>query len=134
MTTSVKNKKILRNWLKALQSGDIEKIESLQSVDCVWILPGTKKLAWAGRWKGVARHKLFIKKIRETVDFNNGGMQFQEYICEGSRATVIGQEIARSVPKGKRWNVTFAWVFKFKRGKVVQWEAFENTEIIASCY
>ena len=134
MTTLAKNKKILRGWLKALQSGDIEKVESLQSKDCVWILPGSKKLAWAGRWKGAARHKLFIKRIRETVDFNKGGMQFHEFICEGSRVTVIGQEIARSVSKGKRWNVTFAWVFTVKRGKIVQWEAFENTEIIASCY
>ena len=134
MTVSAKNKKILRNWLKALQSGDIEKIESLQSSDCVWILPGSKKLAWAGRWKGVTRHKLFIRRISETVDFNNGGMQFHEFIVEGTRATVIGREIARSVPKSKRWNVTFAWVFTIKRGKVVQWEAFENTEIIASCY
>ena len=134
MTIPAKNKKILRNWLKALQSGDIEKIESLQSSDCIWILPGSKKLAWAGRWKGVTRHKSFIRKIKETVDFTNGGMQFHEFICEGSQATVIGREIARSVPKGKRWNVTFAWVFTFKRGKVVQWEAFENTEIIAACY
>jgi len=30
--------------------------------------------------------------------------------------------------------VTFAWAFTLKRGKVVAWEAFENTEIIAACY
>ena len=52
----------------------------------------------------------------------------------GARIVVTGQEIAKSKPKGKRWNVTFAWVFTVKRGKVTAWEAFENTEIIAACY
>ncbi len=126
------NKRTLRKWLKALQAGDMETLLALQSKDCVWILPGSKKLPWAGRWKGVARQKTYLKRIEGAVDF--GKQEFKEFIGEGARITVTGQEIARSKPKGKRWNVTFAWVFTVKRGKVVAWEAFENTEIIAACY
>jgi ketosteroid isomerase-like protein len=126
------NKRALRKWLKALQAGDMETLTALQSKDCVWILPGSKKLPWAGRWKGAARQRAYLRNIESAVDF--GKQEFKEYIGEGSRIVVTGQEIARSRPKGKRWNVTFAWAFTLKRGKVTAWEAFENTEIIAACY
>ena len=128
----VNNKKILRKWLKALQAGDLETMLALQSKDCVWVLPGTKKLPWAGRWKGAARQRTYLKRIESAVDF--GKQEFQEYIGEGGRIIVTGQEVARSKPKGKHWNVTFAWAFTMNRGRLVAWEAFENTEIIAACY
>ena len=126
------NKRLLRNWLKALQASDLETLLALQSKDCVWILPGSKKLPWAGRWKGLAGQRTYLKRIESAVDF--GKQEFKEYIGEDARIVVTGQEIAKSKPKGKRWNVTFAWVFTVKRGKVTAWEAFENTEIIAACY
>ena len=126
------NKRILRKWLSALQSGDLETLRALQSKDCVWILPGSKKLPWAGRRKGPAGQKTYLKRIESAVDF--GKQEFKEYIGEGSRIVVTGQEIAKSKSKDKRWNVTFAWAFTVKRGKVTAWEAFENTEIIAACY
>ena len=133
MTVAVAdNRKILRKWLNALQVGDPETLVALQSKDCVWILPGSKKLPWAGRWKGAARQRTYLKRIQQAVDF--GKQEFKEYIGEGGRIVVTGQEIASSKPKGKRWNVTFAWAFTIKRGKVTAWEAFENTEIIAACY
>ena len=126
------NKRILRKWLKALQAGDMETLLALQSKDCVWLLPGTKKLPWAGRWKGARRQKVYLRRIEGAVDF--GKQEFKEFIVEGGRIVITGQEIARSKPKGKRWNVTFAWAFTVKRGKVTAWEAFENTMIIAACY
>ena len=133
MTVAVAdNKKILRKWLNALQAGDLEALMALQSKECVWVLPGSKKLPWAGRWKGAARQRTYLKRIEQAVDF--GKQEFKEYIGEGGRIVVTGQEIASSKPKGKRWNVTFAWAFTVKRGKVTAWEAFENTEIIAACY
>ena len=125
-------KKILRKWLMAIQVGDLQTMQGLQTKDCTWVLPGSKKLPWAGSWKGMARQKLFLKRIQNSVEFEK--LEFGEYIAEGSRITVLGQEIARSKSKGKRWNVTFSWVFKIKHGKVAHWEAFENTEIIAACY
>ncbi|MDA0229117.1 MAG: nuclear transport factor 2 family protein [Proteobacteria bacterium] len=128
----VDNKRILRKWLSALQVGDLETLTALQSKDCVWILPGSKKLPWAGRWKGAARQRIYLKRIAQAVDF--GKQEFKEYIGEGARIVVTGQEIASSKPKGKRWNVTLAWAFTIKRGKITAWEAFENTEIIAACY
>ncbi len=126
------NKRTLRKWLRALQAGDLETLLALQSKQCVWILPGSKKLPWAGRWKGAARHRAYLRSIEAAVDF--GKQEFKEYIGEGARIVVTGQEIASSRPQGKRWNVTFAWAFTLKRGKVTVWEAFENTEIIAACY
>jgi len=126
------NKRILRKWLRALQAGDLATMRAMQTKDCVWVLPGSKKLPWAGRWKGPARQRSYLRAIEGAVDF--GKQEFKEYIGEGGRITVTGQEIARSKSKGKRWNVTFAWVFTIKRGKVAHWEAFENTEIIAACY
>ena len=130
--TVADNKRILRKWLKALQAGDMETLLALQSKDCVWLLPGSKKLPWAGRWKGAARQKIYLRRIDGAVDF--GKQEFKEFIADGGRIVVTGQEIAHSKPNGKRWNVTFAWAFTLKRGKVVAWEAFENTEIIAACY
>jgi len=126
------NKRILRKWLNALQASDLETLRALQTEDCVWILPGSKKLPWAGRWKGPAGQKTYLKRIESAVDF--GKQEFKEYIGEGARIVVTGQEIAKSKPNGKRWNVTFAWAFTVKRGKVTAWEAFENTGVIAACY
>ncbi len=107
-------KKILRKWLMAIQVGDLQTMQSLQTKDCTWVLPGSKKLPWAGSWKGMARQKLFLKRIQDSVEFEK--LEFGEYIAEGSRITVLSQEIARSKSKGKRWNVTFSWVFKIKHG------------------
>lgn len=130
--TAADNKRVLRKWLKALQAGNAEALFALQTKDCAWLLPGSKKLAWAGHWKGQAQQKRYLKRIKETVDFDSQAVQ--EFIAEGSRVVVIGREIARSKPKAKRWTVTFAWAFTIRRGKVAAWEAFENTEIIAACY
>ena len=130
--TVAENKRVMRKWLKAMQAGDLEAMQRLQTTDCQWVLPGSKKLPWAGSWKGLRRQKLFLKHIEDAVEF--GKLEFKEIFGEGARITVLGQEIARSKSKGKRWNVTFSWVFTIKRGKVAHWEAFENTEIIAACY
>ena len=130
--TVPEKKKILRKWLMAMQAGDLQAIQSLQTKDCTWVLPGSKKLPWAGSWTGMARQKLFLKQIKNSVEFEK--LEFREFIGEGAHITILGQEVARSKTRGKRWNVTFSWVFKIKRGKVARWEAFENTEIIASCF
>ena len=53
---------------------------------------------------------------------------------DGTRVSVLGNEIARSKSKKKSWNVTFVWVFTIKRGKIVSLEAYEDTETIAACY
>ena len=88
------NKRVLRKWLNALQAGDLETLRALQSKDCVWILPGSKILPWAGRWKGLAGQRTYLKRIESAVDF--GKQEFKEYIGEGARIVVTGQEIAKS--------------------------------------
>ncbi len=129
---SPQNKRVLRSWLKALESGDIERLFSLQTDDAVWILPGSKKLPWAGTWKGRKQAERCLKKLYGGLDLEK--QEPQELIAQGTRIVVIGNEIGISKPAGKKWNVQYAWAFTIKRGKVTHWEAFENTEAIAACY
>ena len=73
-------------------------------------------------------------ELGDSVDFTGGGIEFNEFIVDGTRVSVLGNEIARSKSKKKSWNVTFVWVFTIKRGKIVSLEAYEDTETIAACY
>ena len=130
----INNKALIRRWLKALQSGNIESLIALQSKDCTWKFPGSKKLPWAGKWVGIEKHKKFLARVGDSVDFTGGGIEFNEFIVDGTRVSVLGNEIARSKSKKKRWNVKFVWVFTIKRGKIVSLEAYEDTETIAACY
>jgi ketosteroid isomerase-like protein len=130
----INNKVLIRRWLKALQSGNIESLILLQSKDCTWNFPGSKKLPWAGKWVGIERHKKFLGRVGDSVDFSKGGIEFNEFIVDGARISVLGHEIARSMSKKRRWNVGFVWVFTVKRGKIVSLEAYEDTEAIAACY
>ncbi len=125
-------KRVLREWLKALEGGNVERLLELQSDDAVWILPGSKKLPWAGTWKGKARAKQCLKKLYGALDIEKQTPQY--LIADGTRIVVIGNEVGISNPAGRKWNVQYAWAFTVKRGKITYWEAFENTEAIAACY
>ncbi len=130
--TTVQPKRVLRQWLKALEAGDVERLLALQSKDAVWVLPGSKKLPWAGRWKGPSQAKRCLKALYGALEIEK--QEPQEFIVQGNRLVVIGNEVGISKPAKRKWNVQYAWAFTVKRGKITHWEAYENTEAIAACY
>ncbi len=123
---------VLRSWLAALESGDVERLLSLQSDDATWILPGSAKLPWAGTWKGNAEARQCLDKLYGALEVEK--QEPEEFIAEGARVVVIGNEIGISKPAGRKWNVQYAWAFTVEDGRVTRWEAFEKTEAIAACY
>ena len=123
---------VLRDWLSALASGDVERLLSLQSDDATWILPGSAKLPWAGTWTGSAEARQCLDKLYGALELEK--QEPQEFIAQGARIVVIGNEIGISKPASKKWNVQYAWAFTVGDGRVTHWEAFENTEAIAACY
>ena len=64
-------KEVVRQFLAAIKGGDGQTMMSLLAEDAVVVLPGSFKVAWAGRWQGREPIKQCFQAIGALLDIRD---------------------------------------------------------------
>ena len=124
-------KETVENWVGLLAAGDMDAIVAMFADDAVIDMPGSSDLPWAGRWQGAAKIDEYFKVMPAALKILKH--EHKLWISEDDMVVVTGLEAAESHVSGKDYSAKWCWVFKIRDGKIVLWDAYEDTEAMASC-
>ena len=130
MTTS-SAKAVIEKWVGYLAPGDIEAIIATFADDAVIDMPGSSDLPWAGRWQGAAKIDEYFKVMPAALRIISH--EHKIWVAEDDMVAVTGLEEAASQISGKDYRAKWCWVFQVRGDKIVLWDAYEDTEAMASC-
>ena len=122
-------KRVVQQFLDAIKGGDGQTMMSLLAEDAVVVLPGSFKVAWAGRWQGREPIKQCFQAIGALLDIRDHTVQLM--FGEGEHVMVLIDETSAAKNTGRLLHQETAWYFRIKDGAIVRWQAFEDTEQIA---
>ena len=100
----------IRDFIKAMVSGDSKQSAALLAPDAVWIGPG-------GTFKGAAEIVAYTEKINKAVkdySITENGMGI---VVQGDTG-VIEHNLA-GITDGKKWEVPATCIYEFKDGKIL---------------
>jgi len=118
---------IANNYIKAMNSGDMETMVSLMHEDMVWQNEGDIRMPWIGPWKGKKAIletflPLFMKNFKTTYWVTEDSMS------SGNVAAYFGKMKGITNKSGAETKeFTYALRVKVKDGKIILWNWFEDS-------
>jgi ketosteroid isomerase-like protein len=119
------NLEIIRRGYEAFGHGDIETLLSLFDEQIEWITPGPSDLSTAGRRTGRQQVAEFFTTINDLFEI----LRFEpkDFIAQGDRVVVLGEESSRVRATGKVLDGQWAHTFTVQNGKVVRFQEYLDT-------
>ena len=124
-------KAVIEKWMGHLATGDMDAIIATFADDAVIDMPGSSDLPWAGRWQGAAKIDEYFKVMPAALRIIESKQKI--WVAEDDMVAVTGLEVAASHISGKEYRAKWCWVFQVRGGKIVLWDAYEDTEAMANC-
>lgn len=122
-------KSVVGRFLKAIKAADGKTMMSLLADDAVVVLPGSYKVPWSGRWEGRDSIAQCFRLVGEFLDIR--GHDVKLMFGEGEHVLVHLYETTVARNTGRVLHQDTAWLFRVQGGRIVFWQAFEDTEQIA---
>ena len=111
----------------AFGSGDLDKFRETVSEDTVWIYHGTQEIPKA-TYEGKDRATTFIRNILTKTEVLR--FEPQEFICEGNRVVVTGEEHQRVKATGKELKQKWVQVYTVENSLITRMEEFSASEVV----
>lgn len=117
MTTPEQNAQIVRDFLKTLSTGDLERVRPLFHPDAIWkVMPR----GIPGEGEHVGRDYIideFLAPVRGMFDPGEPKVEIDTLISEGN---LVAAEIRGfgHMKNGKEYNNTYCWFFEVRDGMV----------------
>jgi ketosteroid isomerase-like protein len=125
------NLAVVRRGYEAFGRGDINALLELLDDQIHWVTPGPPELATSGQRTGRQAVAEFFASVNEVFDIQR--FEPKEFIAQGDRIVVIGDETARVRATAKTLELDWVHVFKMRTGKVVAFqEFFDTTAVVAA--
>lgn len=124
-------KTVIEQFLASLAGGDAAAIKAIFTDDAVIDMPGSADLPWAGRWQGRAKIDEYFEVMPSVLEIRKH--EHKIWVAEPDTVAVTGTEVAASRLSGKEYTAKWCWVFQVRGGKIALWDAYEDTEAMASC-
>lgn len=121
-------KEVVGQFLTAIKASDGKTMMSLLAKDAVVVLPGSYKVPWSGRWEGHDSIAQCFRIVGELLDIR--GHDVKLIAGEGEHVFVFMYETTIARNTGRTLHQDTAWLFRVRAGKIVFWQAFEDTEQI----
>jgi ketosteroid isomerase-like protein len=129
-TNDQRNLDLIRQGYEAFGRGDIPGLLALLDDQVVWTTPGPSDLPTAGTRRGHAAVVEFFQTLTSLFDITR--FEPKEFIAQGDRVVVIGDDTARVKATGKsiesRWTHTYTLV----NGKTVAFEEYSDVTAIVA--
>jgi ketosteroid isomerase-like protein len=119
------NVDIVRSGYEAFGRGDLDALMTLFAEDISWVTPGPPELPTAGNRRGLQQ----VGEFFQTLDTHFEVQQFipRDFIAEGNKVVVTGDEVARSRKTGRPINIAWCHVFDMRDGKVATFNEYFDT-------
>ena len=124
------NLDVVRRGYDAFGRGDIDALLELFDEQIQWVTPGPSELATSGRRTGRQEVGQFFASVNELFDVQR--FEPREYIAQGDRIVVLGEETARVRATGKTLDLDWVHVFTLRNGKVVAFQEFFDTAAVVA--
>ena len=124
------NLKTIQDMYAAFGRGDVAFIVNQLTDDIRWFTHVDSIVPWAGDFSGKDRVPAFFDAIFKNVDtelFEPG-----EFIVQGDTIVSLGEYGCRVHRTGKHSRSRFAFIWKFRDGKVCSYEQFIGPELAAA--
>ena len=115
----------IQKMYEAFGKGDVQTIVDQLDPNVKWNSHFDKAVPWAGDYTG--RVPDFFTAIYNSVDVQE--FDPQEFIAQGDTVVSVGDFKATSKKTGKSSDSKWAFIWKFKNGKVVSYEQFHDPKI-----
>lgn len=122
----MKNVDIVRRGYEAFGRGDMDALLSLFDENIDWITPGPPDLPTAGHRRGRLEVAGFFKALNDAFEIQR--FEPKEFIEQGDRVVVLGEETVRVRSTGRAVEFIWAHVFEVRDGKVVSFHEYGDTE------
>ncbi len=124
------NLEVIRRGYDAFGHGDIETLLSLFDEQIEWVTPGPPELKTSGRRTGRQAVGEFFGTVNEIFEIQR--FEPKEFIAQGDRVIVFGDESAAVRATGKVLDNVWVHSFTLRDGKVVAFqEYFDSAAIVA---
>ncbi len=125
-----RNAAIVKEGYNAFGRGDLPGLLALLEGDVSWQTPGPADLPTAGSRRGHAAVGEFFQTLASIVDI----LRFEpkEFIAQGDRVVVIGDESARAKATGRTLEFRWVHVFDLRNGKIAAFEEFGDVSAVVA--
>lgn len=122
-------KSVVEKMFTAFGSGDVENFVATVSNDTVWIYHGTQIIP-KGTYEGKEGARKFISGILNNTEILN--FEPQEYIVEGNKVVVLGQEHQKVKRSGKELKQKWVQIYTVENDLITKMEEFAMSEEIVA--
>jgi ketosteroid isomerase-like protein len=124
------NLEIVRRGYEAFGRGDIDTLLGLFNEDIEWVSPGPPELATSGRRRGRQGVAEFFTAVNQVFDIQR--FEPKEFIAQGDRVVVLGDETSRIKATGKVLDSEWAHAFTLRDGKIVSFHDYVDTAAVVA--
>src|ERR1041385_3270063 len=121
------NVKTIQDMYAAFGRGDVASIVAQLTDDVRWMVRMESIIPWSGDFSGKTNVPRFFEAIFKAVDTE--AFEPQEWIAEGDTVVSLGEYACKVRATGKRSRARWAFIWKFKAGKVCSYEQFHGPEL-----
>ena len=115
---------IVRQGYDAFARGDINGLLALLDDAVQWTTPGPSDLSIAGRRTGKQAVAQFFEQLATTLDVE--GFRPKEFISQGNRVIVIGEDKSRVKATGKVIPSNWVHAFTVQNGKITTFDEYND--------
>lgn len=124
------NLDVIRRGYDAFGRGDINALLELFDDQIHWVTPGPPELATSGKRTGRQAVAEFFASVNEVFDIQR--FEPKEFIAQGDRIVVLGDETARVRATDKMLDLDWVHVFTMRNGKVIAFQEFFDTAAVVA--
>ena len=127
---TVNQKEVIYRFYAAFENMDIEAINQLLELDCVWTYHGTDDIPFSGTYRGRQEVIEFNRQLKETVDIIS--FEPQQYIIDENKAAVMGKVLQKIRRNEELVRQSWVHVFSLCNNRIKKVDVFTNTAHVAS--
>ena len=116
----------------AFLRGDLDSVMRGMADEVEWVFPGPSDLPLAGTVRGKQAVRTWIGTLAQEIDFQV--FDPYQFVAQGDTVVVLIHAEATVQRTQRRYTNEAAQVLTYQGGKVVRFQAFEDTEAIMAAY
>lgn len=123
------NVKTIQDLYAAFGRGDVAFIVSKLADDVRWVSHLDSVVPWSGDFSGKDCIPRFFEAIFQSVEVE--ALEPKEWISDGDAVVSLGEFGCRVRATGKRSRTRWAFIWRFREGKISSYEQFHDPAIAA---
>jgi ketosteroid isomerase-like protein len=124
------NVKAIQELYAAFGRGDVRFIVDQLTDDVRWVTHCEPIVPWSGDFSGKDRVPRFFEAIFQSVEVET--FEPQEWIADGDTVVSLGEFGCRVHTTGQQSHTRWAFIWKFRDGKICSYEQFHDPALAAA--